>query len=766
VNQELSEKDVMVFAGIRVPFQMLVEAGIRRVTDAEARVVLGPNRSGDMAGIVFPYIHPETHRRVTARLRRDNPEVDSQGKPQRKYLSPFGDRRHLYFSPGVASLLRDVTVPIVAVEAEKSVLSIMALSSRADQPLLAIGLGGCWGWRGKIGSTTSPTGERIDEKGPLPDLFLVTWEGREVFVCFDANTRTNPKVRQARSALARDLHGRGARVRLVELPELPNVNGPDDYIGLHGDEAFLSLLESSVALPQSVLAEANKTLAELEAAPTKPRDPETASRLLREVAGVQDVDHRNVLAKRTAKVLGWPKSEVQSRVRARMAEELESAARAKEAARRAYLRSLNLDRSALVKDLEDFFENRAYLPVNAALVLSFFSLNTWVFDAFDSTPYISLDSATPGCGKNTVMNLLEAVCARPKMLASASEAALFRTIDQYHPTVLLDEAELLAGRGERAEYLRSIANAGYKKGGSVPRCVGQTNELQNFEVFCPKVFAAIGGLTGALLDRCIVLHMEKAPAGHVRKSTRQRHLRRDSAQIRERIEAYAEQYRENLILLYQKEPDEGYWPQLRDRELELWGPLLIHARLIGPQCEGRLSAAALSFSRAKLEIEAQDRDVALTIELLHAVEQGVSERFAPAELVPVLVGDGWGEKFSRCRDDRAKAATVGRFFGRFRLSSRQHSREGTSYLRQEAIEKLTAHIPGGSVTPVTRVTEELDGVESKAAGDSVTDVTVRATGDSGDDGPRRPPAIQSIQVSDGPDTEEAAIASTEIEVDL
>src|SRR5262249_54946400 len=56
----------------------------------------------------------------------------------------------------------------------------------------------------------------------------------------------------------------------------------------------------------------------------------------------------------------------------------------------------------------------------------------------------------------TVLNILESVCCRPKMLASASEAALFRSIDEYRPTVLLDEAEALLTRTERVDYLRAI----------------------------------------------------------------------------------------------------------------------------------------------------------------------------------------------------------------------------------------------------------------------------------------------------------------------
>ena len=36
--------------------------------------------------------------------------------------------------------------------------------------VLAVGTGGCWGWRGVIGKTEDANGTRVDETGPLPDL--------------------------------------------------------------------------------------------------------------------------------------------------------------------------------------------------------------------------------------------------------------------------------------------------------------------------------------------------------------------------------------------------------------------------------------------------------------------------------------------------------------------------------------------------------------------------------------------------------------------
>ena len=81
------------------------------------------------------------------------------------------------------------------VEAEKSVLSVTAAAAQLGRSVLAIGLGGCWGWRGRIGKTTDADGARVDEVGPLPDLDLLTWPERPVYVVLDSNAATNARVR-------------------------------------------------------------------------------------------------------------------------------------------------------------------------------------------------------------------------------------------------------------------------------------------------------------------------------------------------------------------------------------------------------------------------------------------------------------------------------------------------------------------------------------------------------------------------------------------
>ncbi len=242
VAAALSPADITAHQHLGITPAMLALAQIRRVDDREARDSLTSQHPGVLSGLLYPYLHPLTGLSSTYRLRRDHPEMEN-GKPKDKYLSAWGDARRVYFPPGCAARLADITITVIIAEAEKSVLSITCAAERVGRVVLSIGTGGCWGWRGTVGKTADANGARVNEKGPLPDLDLVTWTGRTVVIAFDANAATNLKVLQARRALAKELTGRGATVRILDIPVELGINGPDDFIGQQGDAAFFALVD-------------------------------------------------------------------------------------------------------------------------------------------------------------------------------------------------------------------------------------------------------------------------------------------------------------------------------------------------------------------------------------------------------------------------------------------------------------------------------------------------------------------------------------------
>lgn len=131
MDLNLKTVDLEMFARFGVTQAWLAQAGVWRATDVEARREFLITRPGDMSGLVFPYVDPVSGCRATARIRRDHPEIDTDGKPA-KYICPHGDNRHLYFPPGSGPLLGDGGVPVVLVESEKAALALTALATGWD----------------------------------------------------------------------------------------------------------------------------------------------------------------------------------------------------------------------------------------------------------------------------------------------------------------------------------------------------------------------------------------------------------------------------------------------------------------------------------------------------------------------------------------------------------------------------------------------------------------------------------------------------------
>ena len=132
-------------------------------------------------------------------------------------------------------------------EGEKKALALWRLAYyESEKPrFIPIAIAGVWNWKNAAGRQFGPNGERIDIKGPIPDLNRIAWNLRKLFILFDADVNTNDKVLAARGFLARELASREAVVSFVNLPEDCGVNGVDDLLGIWGPERVLELFKSA-----------------------------------------------------------------------------------------------------------------------------------------------------------------------------------------------------------------------------------------------------------------------------------------------------------------------------------------------------------------------------------------------------------------------------------------------------------------------------------------------------------------------------------------
>ena len=254
----------------------------------------------------------------------------------------------------------------------------------------------------------------------------------------------------------------------------------------------------------------------------------------------------------------------------------------------------------IVLKVQDAFSERVTLQNDKAYTtVALWILHTYVYDLFDTTPYLLFESPTRGCGKTTALKVLSKLCSKPELLNSLTGAVLFRITDQNHPTLLIDEAERFKTNHESVLDCKDVLRSGWESTGRVLRCdTSKGNKLRSFSTYCPKALAAIGGLEGALLDRYLVPHMKRTTGGLV--PTYSHLLKKDLDPIQEEIEQTLLSYREVIEQTWHSMPRESYWtnqgkPRFVGRDGDINFPLLIIGKIAGSDIEAQGIEAAVEF---------------------------------------------------------------------------------------------------------------------------------------------------------------------------
>jgi hypothetical protein len=139
------------------------------------------------------------------------------------------------------------------------------------------------------------------------------------------------------------------------------------------------------------------------------------------------------------------------------------------------------------------------------IILTAWVIGTYFSPIFNAYPYIHI-KAPKGSGKSQCLGFLNQI-AFNTVKARASLPALRDTVDSLRGTYLIDQADSL-NRNNMEEILDVLTDSYKKDGGSMRKMI-QTKkgnwEVEEFEAYCPKVFASINQLPEDLRDRCIVI---------------------------------------------------------------------------------------------------------------------------------------------------------------------------------------------------------------------------------------------------------------------
>ena len=274
-----------------------------------------------------------------------------------------------------------------------------------------------------------------------------------------------------------------------------------------------------------------------------------------------------------------------------------------------------VDGGKLLDELAAAIKKYLFLPPGAPDVIAAWALFTYLWDAFDVYPIINVTSVVPGCGKTTLADVLNTLVNRPLKCEHATGAALYRTIELYSPTLIIDEADsFLDGNEEH----RGLVNSGTRRGGCVIRCVGDDHVPRKFSTVGPRAILGIGKRDATVYDRSISFDLQrKTETDKVERITSIVRMEKGLLPHRRKMRRWADDH------FTQLQGSDPQMPDLRtDRAHDNWRPLFAIAGLVGGDWPKRVREAALAIDGRGTAGE----DANVKILLLHDVDRIFEKR--------------------------------------------------------------------------------------------------------------------------------------------
>ena len=292
----------------------------------------------------------------------------------------------------------------------------------------------------------------------------------------------------------------------------------------------------------------------------------------------------------------------------------------------------------LLDELANSFRRYVVLPPFGAETAALWVLLTYLHDRVCCSPILAVVSPQPRCGKTTFLSILSAVVYRALPTSNITGPVVFRAIDKWQPTLLIDEADtFLLGN----YHLHGVINSGHTKNTAfVLRCEGEDFTPRHFSTWCPKAIALIGKLPPTLADRAITISLRRRlPDESVDKLP----INPETifAPLRQKILRWVQDDSHLMSEMHDWDGPKG----LNDRAADNWATLVSigflarTAKTINTDRDwyAHAQAAALALS-ANCEGAEADAAAILLTDLRDLFEQQQVDRITSAELLEHLTG--------------------------------------------------------------------------------------------------------------------------------
>ncbi len=236
-----------------------------------------------------------------------------------------------------------------------------------------------------------------------------------------------------------------------------------------------------------------------------------------------------------------------------------------------------------------------YSSPHHSVAITLWAAHTHALKRAASTPRLVLESPEPESGKTRTLELLECLCRHGKLVLQMSPASVYRWVEAYLPSILLDEIDAVFGPKAAKEHedLRSLVNAGHRPGAVIPRVETPSMNVVEFSCYCPVALAGLyGALPNTIQSRAIRISMRRRAPDEQVRPFRERITRPEGEALHNRLVAWVQRHGDTI-------PEDPELPDgVTDRQADVWEPLIAIAKAMGGDWPGLAQKACLAFVAA------------------------------------------------------------------------------------------------------------------------------------------------------------------------
>lgn len=348
-----------------------------------------------------------------------------------------------------------------------------------------------------------------------------------------------------------------------------------------------------------------------------------------------------------------------------------------------------VDGAALVRELSDTLRQYVVCEPEVADAAALWIAFTWFIDEVHIAPIANITAPLPNCGKSTLLDFMERFAFQPLKCDGISPAALFRSMDRWRPTLLIDEVDSFLHDNEDA---RGVLNSGHKRNGFIIRVVGEDHDPTRFSTWGAKALCGIGSIADTLASRSIPLELRrKLPHEEVSN------IRFMDGETVPRITGQLCRLHDDIagqVRNARPQPVVG----LSNRAQDNWEPLLQIADTIGGEWPERARSIAITITHMDGGDQVADVGTDLLRDIKAIFEARGADRIFSTDLLAALEADSEAPWITWNRGKPITARQVASRLAGFNIRSKQMRIGETTkkgYLLKDLQDAFKRYLPAG-----------------------------------------------------------------------